>query len=40
MTYILEMVFLIHTAGHKSGTGGVITTSGFKVPNDDNDIFP
>jgi len=23
-------------AGHKSGTGGVITTSGFKVPNDNN----
>jgi hypothetical protein len=23
-------------AGHKSGTGGVITTSGFKVPNDTN----
>jgi hypothetical protein len=22
--------------GHKSGTGGVITTSGFKVPNDNN----
>jgi hypothetical protein len=23
-------------AGHKSGTGGVISTSGFKVPNDNN----
>ena len=26
-------------AGHKSGTGGVITTSGFKVPNDTNVYF-
>jgi hypothetical protein len=26
-------------AGHKSGTGGVITTSGFKVPNDNNVYF-
>ena len=26
-------------AGHKSGMGGVITTSGFKVPNDNNVYF-
>jgi hypothetical protein len=26
-------------AGHKSGTGGVISTSGFKVPNDNNVYF-
>jgi len=31
--YFRNGIFNPH-AGHKSGTGGVITTSGFKVPND------
>ena len=33
--YFRNGIFNPHT-GHKSGTGGVITTSGFKVPNDTN----
>ena len=33
--YFRNGIFNPH-AGHKSGTGGVITTSGFKVPNDNN----
>jgi len=33
--YFRNGIFNPHT-GHKSATGGVITTSGFKVPNDNN----
>jgi len=33
--YFRNGIFNPHT-GHKSNTGGVITTSGFKVPNDNN----
>jgi len=33
--YFRNGIFNPH-AGHKSGTGGVISTSGFKVPNDNN----
>ena len=36
--YFRNGIFNPH-AGHKSGTGGVITTSGFKVPNDDKIYF-
>ena len=36
--YFRNGIFNPH-AGHKSGTGGVITTSGFKVPNDDKVYF-
>ena len=33
--YFRNSIYNPH-AGHKSGTGGVISTSGFKVPNDNN----
>ena len=33
--YFRNAIYNPHT-GHKSGTGGVISTSGFKVPNDNN----
>ena len=33
--YFRNAIYNPHT-GHKSGTGGVISTSGFKVPNDSN----
>lgn len=36
--YFRNGIFNPH-AGHKSGTGGVITTSGFKVPNDEKIYF-
>ena len=36
--YFRNGIFNPH-AGHKSGMGGVITTSGFKVPNDDKIYF-
>ena len=36
--YFRNGIFNPH-AGHKSGTGGVISTSGFKVPNDNNIYF-
>src|SRR5210317_647547 len=36
--YFRNGIFNPH-AGHKSGTGGVIRTSGFKVPNDDKIYF-
>ena len=36
--YFRNGIFNPH-AGHKSGTGGVISTSGFKVPNDDKIYF-
>jgi len=36
--YFRNGIFNPHT-GHKSGTGGVITTSGFKVPNDEKVYF-
>jgi len=36
--YFRNGIFNPHP-GHKSGTGGVISTSGFKVPNDNNIYF-
>ena len=36
--YFRNGIFNPHT-GHKSGMGGVISTSGFKVPNDNNIYF-
>src|SRR6056300_909893 len=36
--YFRNGIFNPHP-GHKSGSGGVITTSGFKVPNDNNVYF-
>src|SRR5210317_147326 len=36
--YFRNGIFNPHT-GHKSSTGGVISTSGFKVPNDDNVFY-
>jgi hypothetical protein len=36
--YFRNGIFNPH-AGHKSGTGGVISTSGFKVPNDNNVFY-
>src|SRR5210317_731902 len=36
--YFRNGIFNPH-AGHKSGSGGVISTSGFKVPNDDKIYF-